>query len=102
LNPCYVGPLFTTGGAMTEINRYISEMAPEKIGHFTSNNLVLIETDTLQNQIYTFSKVTAYKVTKDSNSFNIMYLKCIMGGEEYEIVVEIALSRYTRTLKLQH
>jgi hypothetical protein len=89
LNPSYVGPLFSTGGAMTEVNRYISEMAPENIGRLSSNKLVLIETDTLLNQVYTFKKVTAYKVTKDNNSFNIMYMSCTMNGEKYDIVVEI-------------
>jgi hypothetical protein len=89
LNPAYIGPLFATGGAMTDINRYINNMAPEKIGHFTSNTLVLIETDTLLNQVYTFNKVTAYNVTKDTNSFNIMHIVGTLGGEKYDIIVEI-------------
>lgn len=89
LNPAYIGPLFTTGGAMTEINRYISDMNPENIGHFTGNTLVLVETDTLLNQVYSFDKVAAYKVTKDTNNFNIMYIESTMNGEKYEIIVEI-------------
>ena len=101
LNPCYVGPLFTTGGAMTEVNRYITNMDPENIGHFSSNKLVLVETDTLLNQTYTFNKVTAYKVTKDTNSFNIMYMRCTMNGEKYEIVVEIKDGpRYDRIITI--
>lgn len=89
LNPAYIGHLFATGGAMTDINRYITDMAPENIGHFTSNTLVLFETDTLLNQVYTFNKVTAYKMTKDTNNFNIMYMSCTMNGEKYDIIVEI-------------
>jgi hypothetical protein len=101
LNPCYVGPLFTTGGAMTEVNRYISEMAPEKIGKFMSNSLTLIETDTLLNQVYSFNKVIAYEVTKDTSKFNVMYMESTMNEEKYDIVVEIKEgSKYDRIITI--
>jgi hypothetical protein len=101
LNPHYVGPLFATGGAMTDINRMISDMAPEKIGSFTSNSLTLIESAPRENQVYTFKNVKAYKVSKDTSSFTIMHMKSKMNGEKYDILVEINEgSNYDRTITI--
>lgn len=101
MNPHYVGPLFATGGAMTDINKMISDMDPEKIGNFTSNSLTLIESDPIPNQVYTFKKVEAYKVSKDSSSFTIMYMKSKMNGESYDILVEVKEgSNYDRTITI--
>ena len=101
LNPHYVGPLFATGGAMTDINRMITNMAPEKVGSFTSNSLTLIESAPRENQVYTFKKVKAYRVTKDTSSFTIMYMKSKMNGEDYEIVFEIKDGpTYDRTITI--
>ena len=101
LNPHYVGPLFATGGAMSDINRMISDMAPEKIGSFTSNSLTLIESAPRENQVYTFKSVKAYKVSKDTSSFTIMHIKSKMNGESYDILVEIKEgSNYDRTITI--
>jgi hypothetical protein len=96
LNPHYVGPIFATGGAMTDINRYITDMAPEKIGAFETNNLTIIDTI---NQVYFFNKVQAYTVTKNGESFSVLYMKSKMNNEKYEIIVEIKEgSNFDRTI----
>lgn len=89
INPHYVGPIFCTGGAMSNINRVIYDMDPEKIGKFTPNSLVLFESDTTKNQVYTFKKVKSYQVTKDDNSSNILAIKSKIGKEKYDIIIEM-------------
>lgn len=99
--PCYVGPIFCTGGAMTDINRMITNMAPENIGSFTSNSLTLIETAPIQNQVYTFKKFDAYKVTKDGTSFTIMHMKSNVGKDKFDILVEMKEGpNYDRTITI--
>lgn len=99
LNPHYVGPVFATGGAMTDINRLIRDMAPEKIGEFSTNSFTLFETAPLKNQVFTFNKVKAYKVTKDKKEFTVMHMKGSIEQDKYEIIVEILPgSNYDRTI----
>jgi hypothetical protein len=89
INPHYVGPIFATGGAMSDINRYISNMEPTKIGWATSNSIVLIESDTTKNQVYIFNKTKAYQVTKDGANFPILFIKSKIGKEKYDIIIEM-------------
>lgn len=89
INPHYVGPIFCTGGAMSDINRYIKDMAPENIGSFSSNSLTINETAPLKNQVYTFKKVEAYAVTKDGSSFTIMHMKSKIGKDKFDILVDV-------------
>ena len=74
---------------MSNINRVIYDMDPEKIGKFTPNSLVLFESDTTKNQVYTFKKVKSYQVTKDDNSSNILAIKSKIGKEKYDIIIEM-------------
>lgn len=99
MNPHYVGPIFATGGAMTDINRFISDMAPEKIGQFDQNSLTLFETAPLKNQVYTFKKVKAYQVEKNDAKFTIMQMKGKIDGDKFEVIVEIRTgSNHDRTI----
>lgn len=101
INAYYTGPIFATGGAMSDINRYIKDMEPTKIGGIEKNSITLIESDTLENQIYKFNKATCYKVTSKGQSFSIIYMKCKMNAEEYEIVIELKEGpNYDRTLNI--
>jgi hypothetical protein len=102
LNTHYVGPLFATGGAMSgDVNRMISEMAPENIGSFSSNSLTLIESAPRENQVYTFKKVKCYSVTQDSTTFNILHIKSKIGSEKYDIIVEMKKGpNYDRTITI--
>lgn len=101
LNPHYVGQVFATGGAMTDINRLIQDMAPEKIGEFSTNSFTLYETAPLKNQIFTFKKVKAYKVTKDNNEFTVMQMKGKIDNDKFEIIIEIQEgSNYDRTITI--
>lgn len=86
---------------MTDINRMITNMAPENIGSFTSNSLTLIETAPIQNQVYTFKKFDAYKVTKDGTSFTIMHMKSNVGKDKFDILVEMKEGpNYDRTITI--
>jgi hypothetical protein len=87
MNPHYVGPIFCTGGAMSDINRVIKDMEPVKIGEFTPNSLVLIESDTTKNQVYTFEEIKSYRVTKGEKSFTILAIKSKIGKEKYDIII---------------
>jgi hypothetical protein len=99
MNPHYVGPIFATGGAMADINRLIKEMDPEKVGNLTCNNLTLIESAPLKNQVYTFKKVKAYQVKKSTSNFSVILLKSTMNGENYDILIEIKEGpNYDRTI----
>lgn len=101
INPHYVGPVFATGGAMTDINRLIRNMAPEKIGEFSTNSFTLYETAPLKNQVFTFKKVKAYKVMKDDKEFTVMQMKGRINNDEFEIIVEIQEgSNYDRTITI--
>jgi len=98
LNPFYLGPIFSTGAAMKEINRYIADMSPENIGKFESNNLTLIDT---VNQVFSFKKVKSYKVSQKGESFPILYMKSTLNNEKYELIVEIKEgSNYDRIIKI--
>jgi hypothetical protein len=101
LNPHYVGPVFATGGAMTEINRLIKNMDPEKIGEFSTNSLTLFETAPLKNQVFNFKKIKAYKVRKDGNEFTVLHMKGKIDSVKYEIVIEVREgSNYDRTITI--
>lgn len=86
LGTYYCGPIISTGGAMTDIKRYISDMEPENIGNLNKKTIELYESDTTNNFRISFKKIKAYQVCADNDTFNILHIKC---RDNYEIVIEL-------------
>ena len=89
INPHYVGPVFSTGGAMTDINRYITDMAPALVAKFDKNSFTLFETAPIEDQIFNFKKVNTYKIERDTEEFTVMQMKGDNKDGSFEILVEI-------------
>jgi len=99
LNPHYVGPVFATGGAMTDIRRYITDMAPAKVAQFDESSLTIFETAPISNQVFNFKKVTTYEVHKDNEDFTVMHMEGKTDTELFDIIVEMREgSNYDRTV----
>lgn len=86
LNTLYCGPIFATGGAMSDIKRYIKDMPPEKVGKFEKKTITLFEPDSTQNFELNFKKINAYKILSENDTFNIIHIKC---RDNYDIVIEL-------------
>lgn len=86
LNTLYCGPIFATGGAMSDIKRYITDMPPENVGKFEKKTITLFEPDSTQNFELNFKKIKAYKIKFENDTFNIIHIKC---RNNYDIVIEI-------------
>jgi hypothetical protein len=86
LNTSYCGPIFATGGAMSDIKRYIKDMPPEKVGKFEKKTITLFEPDSSQNFKLNFKKIKAYKILSENDTLNILHIKC---RDSYDIVIEL-------------
>lgn len=86
MSSVYTGPLVATGGAMTDINRFIKEMEPTKIGSIESNKITLIDDP---NKVYTFNYVKYYKVIQNIDTFYVMKIDSKMNNQDYEIIIEL-------------
>jgi hypothetical protein len=96
LNPSYCGPIFATGGAMSDIKRYIKDMPPERIGKFEKKTITLFEPDSSQDMKLNFKKISAYRIFSKNDTFNILHIKC---RDNYDIVIELQEgSNYDRSI----
>lgn len=100
INPYYTGPLCATGGALSDINKYIEKMDPTIIGKVEPNQISLLDTSDL---IYTFKRVRLYEVEnkKEGLKFCVLHIKAKMNNVPYEIVVELRGNiTYDRILRI--
>lgn len=98
MSSVYTGPLFATGGANSDINRYIKEMNPEKIGFIESNKITLIDSI---NEVYSFDSVNYYEVIKETDTFYVIKILAQMNNEKYDIVIELRNGpNYDRVLNI--
>jgi len=97
----YIGPLFVTGMASYDMNRFIKKMEPTKIGSIDSNRITLIGEDSLKDEIYIFKTIQYYEVSKDFDTFFVAMIDAQRDNKIYEILIELKDGpNYDRTLKI--
>jgi len=87
MNKAFTGPIFFKGGANMELGVYIKECEPTNIGRIETNQIVLNGDSIEADEVFSFKKIDFYKVTKDSMTFHIMYMK--QPGTPFETILEL-------------
>jgi len=87
INKAFTGPLLFKGGANMDLGVYIKECEPTNIGRIEANQIVLNGDSIEADEIFSFERVDFYKVTKDSITFHIMYMK--QNNSPFEIILEL-------------
>ena len=86
MSSVYTGPLVSTGGAMSDINRLIKNMEPTVIGSIEKNKITLIDTI---NEVYSFDSISYYNVIKGIDTFYVIKIIAKMNNENYDIIIEL-------------
>ncbi|MDD5650184.1 MAG: hypothetical protein PHF86_07210 [Candidatus Nanoarchaeia archaeon] len=99
MSSVYTGPLVATGGAITDINKFIKEMKPTKIGYIESNKIILFDEP---NEVFSFKTIKYYNVRKNNETFYIIQIDAQKEDkEQYEIIIELNEGpNYDRTLNI--